>query len=74
MAILAAAVSDIGPANIIPSTPKKNGKKMISGAKKTILRVTEVIMPSLALPVEVKNPEDIGCSPFIKIINIKIRK
>lgn len=55
-----AAASAIGPAYITPSIPINNGKIIISGNKKITCRVNDMTIPSFAIPMEVKNPEDIG--------------
>ena len=69
-----AEVSAIGPAYMTPSIPKKNGKMTISGSRKKTCLVSDLITPSLAFPMEVKNPADIGWIPLAKVISMKIRR
>ena len=54
--------------------PKKNGKMTISGSRKKTCLVSDMITPSLAFPMEVKNPADIGWIPLAKVISMKIRR
>ena len=74
MAITAAAASAIGPAYITPSIPINKGKIRISGSKNSTCLVSDTTIPSLAFPMDVKKPEDIGWIPLINVINIKILK
>ena len=74
IATMAAAISAIGPAYITPSIPINLGKIRTKGIKNSTCLVSETAIPNFAFPIDVKNPEDIGCIPFIKVINIKIRK
>ena len=67
-----AAASAIGPAYITPSIPINNGKIMINGRRKITCRVRDITIPSFAIPIEVKKPEDTGWIPFAKVININI--
>ena len=69
-----AAASAIGPAYITPSIPINNGKIMINGRRKITCRVRDITIPSFAIPIEVKKPEDTGWIPFAKVININIFK
>ena len=69
-----AAVSAIGPAYITPSIPMNIGKMTTSGNRKITCRVNDMMMPSPAFPIEVKNPADIGWIPFAKVRSIKIRR
>ena len=73
-AVTNAMLSAIGAAYRIPLIPKMVGKKNISGSKKMICLVRDRNVPLLALPMEVKNVEEIGCIKFAHAINIKIRK
>ena len=61
-----------GPAYITPSIPINNGKIMINGRRKITCRVRDITIPSFAIPIEVKKPEDTGWIPFAKVININI--
>ena len=74
IATIAAAASAIGPAYITPSMPMNFGKIRINGSKKITCLVSDTTIPSFALPIEVKNPDDIGWIPFANVININIRK
>ena len=69
-----AEVSAIGPAYMTPSIPKKIGKMTISGSRKSTCLVRDMITPSLAFPMEVKKPADIGWIPFAKVISMKMRR
>ena len=69
-----AEVSAIGPAYMTPSIPKRKGKMTISGNRKNTCLVRDMITPSLAFPMEVKNPADIGWIPLAKVISMKIRR
>lgn len=55
-----AAASAIGPEYITPSIPINNGKIMINGRRKITCRVRDITIPSFAIPIEVKKPEDTG--------------
>ena len=74
IATAAAAPSAIGPAYITPSIPIKTGKISISGKRKITCLVSDTTIPSFAFPIEVKNPELIGCIPLMNVMNIKILK
>ena len=74
MAMTAAAASAIGPAYITPSIPINKGKIRISGSKNSTCLVSDTTIPSLAFPMDVKKPEDIGWIPLINVINIYILK
>ena len=45
---------------------------MINGRRKITCRVRDITIPSFAIPIEVKKPEDTGWIPFAKVININI--
>ena len=66
----AAAPSAMGPAYITPSIPQRKENSRISGSRKMICLVIEIIMPSFALPMEVKKFDVRGCRPLAKVKNI----
>ena len=70
----AAVKSAIGPAYMIPSIPKNNGKIKISGNRKRICRVRDKMIPFLGLPIAVKKFDEIGCIKQIQIKNKNILK
>ena len=61
-------------AYITPSIPRNKGNIRISGSRKRTCLVSDMTIPNFALPIEVKNPEDIGCMPFAKVMNMKISR
>ena len=61
----------MGPAYMTPSIPIKRGRITIRGSRKTSCLVRDMIIPSFASPMEVKNPADMGCMPLAKVRNIK---
>ena len=56
----------------VANNPINNGKIMINGRRKITCRVRDITIPSFAIPIEVKKPEDTGWIPFAKVININI--
>ena len=67
-------ISATGPAYMIPSIPIKNGNMRMSGKRKMICLVNERKIPCVALPIDVKKFEVIGCKQLIKVPSKNIRK
>ena len=73
--LTAAAIrSATGPAYMIPSIPINSGRRIISGRRKRICLVRDRKIPFFGFPMDVKKLELMGCIPFRKVKNRKIRK
>lgn len=74
MAMIPAALSEMGPANMTPSIPINSGNIRTRGSRKIICLVMARKIPREAFPMEVKKLEVTGCIPLKKVANRNIRK
>ena len=66
-AMVAAAISATGPANMTPSIPNMAGNSNSKGSRKMIYLVREIKIPRLALPMAVKKFAVSGWMQLIKV-------